>query len=183
MTENLFQPNSIRTFTGKYLDFTNIREVDICIEDIAHALSLMPRWAGHTKGLLSVGFHSICCCRMASDTHKLGALLHDASEAYLCDLPKPIKDLLPEYKVYEDNLMRVIARKFGFQYPLNHEVKHVDNKMLEREWRIYVLSDKDWYEHNLPTPQEIEIDFLIYFYSLWKGKRGFSINDLLKRYK
>lgn len=163
MNENLFQPNSIRTFTGKYLDFTNIREDDICIEDIAHALSLMPRWAGHTKGLLSVGFHSICCSNIVSDEHQLAALLHDSSEAYACDIPKPLKDLMPQYKEIENKLMQIIANKFGFQYPLHEAVKEADNLLLEHEWNSYVLSGAEWSNLYLPSPKEIESDFLRYF--------------------
>ena len=49
---------------------------------------------------------------------KLAGLLHDASEAYIGDMPSPFKKLMPDYKKLEDNLMKVIAQKFGFEYPL-----------------------------------------------------------------
>lgn len=65
--------------------------------------------------------------------------MHDASEAYLLDIPRPIKNRLTNYKEIEDGLMRVIASKFGFQYPLHPRVKEVDELMLQSEWHEIML--------------------------------------------
>lgn len=119
--ENLFTANCIRTFTGKYMNVFEPTEDMICIEDVAHALSNQCRFGGHLPKFYSVAQHSLMCCEMATPERKLEALLHDASEAYLLDVPKPIKQRLSNYKEIEDNLMRLIAKKFGFQYPLSEE--------------------------------------------------------------
>lgn len=137
--EDLFKPDCIRTFTGLYMNVFEPTADMICIEDIAHSLSQQPRFGGHLPRWYSVAQHSVMCQVLANEPHKFAALLHDAAEAYLLDMPKPIKDRLPEYKKLEDNLMKVIARKFGFEYPLNEHVKWVDTQMLKIEWHNVML--------------------------------------------
>lgn len=137
MTENLYS-DSIRTYTGKYVDVFSPTPDMICIEDIAHALSNTPRFGGHLKHFYSVAQHSLSCAECIKE-YKLEALLHDASEAYLTDMPSPIKKRMPQYKEVEDGLMKVIAEKFGFQYPLPDEVHRTDKQMLDSEWRLLVL--------------------------------------------
>src|SRR6478752_7418281 len=112
---SLYNPEPvIRTFTGKWMDVFSPTPEMICIEDIAHALSLMCRFGGHTPTLYSVGQHSIHVSKLVGNKHKLAALLHDASEAYFMDIPRPIKKKVLEYGPIEDKLMKVIAEKFGF---------------------------------------------------------------------
>lgn len=131
--------DTIRTFTGKNLDVFNPDPEMICIEDIAHALAQTPRFAGHLPYFYSVAHHSVMCAEEFQNLNMpagdiLAALMHDASEAYLTDIPRPIKKRLPEYKKIEDGLMKVISEKFGFEYPLNNSVKYIDDKMLQWEW-------------------------------------------------
>lgn len=140
MTDNLYTPDKIRTFTGKYIDPLNPDPALICIEDIAHALSMLPRFGGHTQRFYSVAQHSISCCEWAPAEHKLAALLHDASEAYLLDIPSPVKKRIPGYAEAEDRLMEVIAHKLGFAWPLHEEVKAIDRDRLHAEWKGAVLS-------------------------------------------
>lgn len=139
-TENLYTPDCIRTFTGKYVNVFNVDPDQICIEDIAHALSMQCRFGGHLPVYYSVAQHSILVCESLSRPQKLAGLLHDASEAYLLDIPRPIKGGLANYKEIEHNLMKAIAGKFGFQYPLHDTVKEVDNFYLEWEWHNLMLN-------------------------------------------
>jgi hypothetical protein len=113
----------------------------ICIEDIAHALSKLPSIWRHLNRDYSVGQHSIECAKKAVLKDKLGALLHDASEAYLLICLHLLKDRLPDYKTCEHNLMLVIAEKFGFTYPLNDALKVIDSELLEIEWENLVITD------------------------------------------
>jgi len=78
----------IRTFTGKWMDVFNPTADMIDIRDIAHALACTPRFAGHLPKFYSVAQHSIMCYDMVDKEFELVALLHDASEAYLLDIPK-----------------------------------------------------------------------------------------------
>lgn len=139
--ENLYTPNCIRTFTGKYINPANPDPELICIEDIAHALSMQPRFGGHLPVFYSVAQH---CCHVAmlSPEHlRLTALMHDASEAYLIDVPKPIKSQLTNYKEIETRLMYEIAKKFGFIWPGHEKVDEADIQALEIEWKELMLRE------------------------------------------
>lgn len=92
--------NCITTYTGKHFDPTQPEKERICIDDIAHALSLLCRGNGHVKTFFSVGQHCILCAKeaMARGLPRrlaLAALLHDASECYMSDVPRPFKKAFP----------------------------------------------------------------------------------------
>lgn len=143
--ENLFEPNKIRTFTGKYINPLDPDPELICIEDIAHALSHIPRFSGHTKYFHSVAEHSLFVWRWCSGLSKdeqLAALLHDASEAYLLDIPAPVKAQISGYKEAENRMMQIVADKFGFKYPLSKEIKEADMIALRWEWEHDVLGSE-----------------------------------------
>ena len=170
MKEELFAGRQIRTASGIYIDVFDPKEEEITIEDIAHALSNQCRFSGHLPRFYSVAQHSVLCSKLAEGTNKLAALLHDASEAYLLDIPSPIKPHLSNYKKIEDNLMKFISKKFGFTFPLNKHVKAVDRRMLEIEWhhimldRKHVPDDEDVLE--CWTPEEAKEKFLEAFNEL-----------------
>ncbi len=137
---------------------------NIVIEDIAHALSNMPRFGGQLNRHHSVAQHSVMAAKMAKKEDKLAALMHDASEAYLLDMPTPIKNRLPHYKWYENNLMLTIADKFGFEYPLNPDLKKIDKDLLILEWDNMV--DFDNPEFKSWTPKKAKEEFLKMYYKL-----------------
>lgn len=90
---------------------------DIQVEDIAHALSMMVRANGHFPKFYSVGQHCIHCCEEAyargyTGRVQLACLLHDASEAYLADITRPVKEHLPEYRNIEKRLQDIIFHKY-----------------------------------------------------------------------
>lgn len=90
---------------------------DIRIEDIAHALSLMVRANGHFPKFYSVGQHCIHCCEEAhargyTERVQLACLLHDASEAYLADITRPVKQHLPRYREIEQILQETVFEKY-----------------------------------------------------------------------
>ena len=89
------------------------------IEDIAHALSKECRYANHIDSHLSVSEHSVGVCNRMTNGLKLPALLHDASEYVLKDLPKPIKMLLPDYQKLELRYQTLIYERF--RCPLTSE--------------------------------------------------------------
>lgn len=148
-TEKLHNTNCIRTYTGKYLDVFNPDPEQICIEDIAHALANTCRFGGHTREFYSVAQHSIMVCNRVQPELKLQALMHDAAEAYLTDVPTPIKKQLPAYIELEENLMKVIAAKFGFDCQMAPEVMEADKAELEYEWNEYLIKKNNY--ATLPT--------------------------------
>lgn len=130
------------TYTGRkfHLAEPTIEEVDR--EDIAHALSNVCRFTGHTKFFYSVGTHSILCADQArkdgmTTKIQLYCLLHDASEAYLTDVNRPLKSLIERmYCPLEDEVSSVIFEHFGLPQPTDEEwktVKHYDDFMLANE--------------------------------------------------
>ncbi len=141
----------------------------IAIEDIAHALSNLCRFAGHTRWHYSVGEHSERASRAVVEAlHTPGkgggpeitivalaraALMHDAAEAYLVDLPSPVKRLVTGYKEIEARVEAVICAKFGVPIAdLHHPlIKHVDLVMLATEKRdLFGPSPRPW--GGLPEP-------------------------------
>jgi len=140
MKENLNAFRSIRTISGNYV---NVFEPDVntlLIQDIAHALSNQPRFGGHLPKFYSVAQHSYLCWLLANEEDKFDALMHDSSEAYLLDMPKPIKLEMSDYNRIEDNLMRILAKKFDFNYPKTNAVEKIDHYMLEWEWNVLMLN-------------------------------------------
>lgn len=123
----------ILTFMGVEFWPIDPRPEEILIQDIAHALSMQCRYSGHVSQFYSVAEHSVRVAEAVPDKDRLWALLHDASEAYLVDLPRPIKrytDIGRHYRIAEDRLMRVICRRFGLPEEQPESVTRADEAML-----------------------------------------------------
>lgn len=140
MKESLYNETGvIRTVSGHYLNVLKPNPDAILLPDIAHSLSFQCRFGGHLPYFYSVAEHSMNVARLVAPVHRLAALMHDASEAYLLDMPSPIKENLGDYRAIEENLMAVIAKKFDFEWPMPKEVKEADTMMMEREWHELML--------------------------------------------
>jgi len=103
------------------------------IEDIAHALSHLCRFTGHTNRFYSVAEHCVRAARHVAPEFRLKALLHDATEAYLGDVSSPLKALLHEYRLIEFRLDCVIRERYGLPLKQSPEVKQADLAMLAAE--------------------------------------------------
>lgn len=151
----IFNEGIICTISGKKFNVFEPHESMIDIEDIAHSLALQCRFTGHTKWHYSVARHSIKASFIVSDHLKLAALLHDASEAYLCDLARPVKhtDFAREYREIEAKVSAVIAKKFGLNTDAfeHQEIKHADNVLLATEIRD-VTNFESKHRAHLPEP-------------------------------
>ena len=138
----------IMTISGRFFQFLDPQPDQICIEDIAHALAFTCRFAGHTQQYYSVAQHSWLASTLCPREDALWGLLHDASEAYLTDIPRPIKRVLPEYKDIESTVMHAIAKRFGLLLPIPNSVKTVDGVLLATEGRD--LCGPGWEYWGLP---------------------------------
>lgn len=136
--------NYIETLSGKKIALPNVDPTQIDIFDIAHALAYQPRFAGHTDVFYSVAEHSINVAKLVPMQYKLQALLHDATEAYLCDIPTPFKAMLPQYKELEACLWEGIAKRFGVPVELHKTVKYADAVMLMTERDAMKPLHGDW---------------------------------------
>lgn len=128
----------ITTYTGRHINPVHPDPKLICIEDIAHALSLICRGNGQVQTFFSVGQHCINCAREAlargySERVAFACLLHDASECYLSDVPRPFKKTLTGYKEQEEFLLNVIYHKYlgsSLTQEEEEKLKEIDDDML-----------------------------------------------------
>ncbi|MCM1544681.1 MAG: phosphohydrolase [Ruminococcus sp.] len=172
----------INTYTKQQFDPCEPDSALIVIEDIAHALSLLCRSGGHFPAFYSVGQHCISCADEAAKrgyTKKvqLACLLHDASEAYISDITRPVKQRLSEYKKFEKALQNVIYQKFlGFipDDEMQKLIADVDDTMLYHEFMHFmnialfdaepkILSKPDY---NFYGFEQTEKDFLVLYQKL-----------------
>ena len=148
----------IQTFTGRQFWPMDPRADDVQIEDVAHALAMACRYAGHCKRFYSVAEHSMLLASVVAPEHKLWALLHDASEAYLVDVPRPVKPFLAGYREAEDRVMAVICQKFGLAISMPAEVKRADGAILNDERaQNMCFSRHEWSID--PTPLGVTLQF------------------------
>jgi len=133
----------ILTFMNQAMYPLDPRPEEIRIEDIAHALSNICRFNGHTREFYSVAEHSCLVHDIAYGIeHTLEdcrcALMHDAGEAYLCDIPRPLKlhETWPQmYHDAEERLMQVISQKYGFKWPMPDFLGEIDDRVLGTEFQ------------------------------------------------
>ncbi len=143
----------ITTIGGKRFDPVSPEAEDIDIDDIAHSLSLICRANGHFREFFSVARHSINCAKEAKARGfgariQLLCLLHDATEAYMGDMTRPLKRQLPYYCECEQRLHGQILHALGIPAENQSEsavVREIDDCMLYHEFRIFngdLLSDR-----------------------------------------
>jgi hypothetical protein len=183
----------LATFTGgKFYPFGPDPQ-RINVLDIAHSLSNICRYNGHTTRFWSVAAHSLEVARRCEENARkarlgeaevrkvaLVGLLHDASEAYLMDVPKPIKPLFLNYDAWEENVDRALACAFDLPFPMSEEVKAVDDGMVPVEvanffppgseaWARYGItpSNRSQYPTLTPlAPETAEHRFLLRYHAL-----------------
>lgn len=127
----------IMTHTGKRFRPFAPDPADIDIRDIAHALSLICRYGGHPSGFYSVAEHSVLLSRAVPAEMAFDALMHDAAEAYLGDIPRPIKRAkeMTAWRDAEWIVETAIGKKFGCRLPMDAELAAFDSRMILDEWR------------------------------------------------
>lgn len=127
-----------QTYTGIEFDFNNISPELINLEDIAHSLSNICRFGGHCGLFYSVAHHSLIMSHYADNLYnKKWALLHDATEAYVGDVIRPLKQKITGYDEIEQRVLISIAEKFGLSTPIPEKVKELDDLILQTERRFF----------------------------------------------
>jgi len=170
----------IQTFSGRQAYPMDLRADEVAIEDIAHSLAMQCRYTGHCLRFYSVAEHSVLMARhfrshgMAE--YALPALLHDATEAYLTDVPRPVKPWLAGYKEAEARAWLTIADKFGVDPVLSAHVHDADARILvDERAQNMAPSAVEW--EDMPdfglgvllefwTPEKAEQAFLDCYWSL-----------------
>lgn len=138
----------LTTISGRKVDYENPDPNEIYIEDIAHGLAHTCRYAGQVPYHYSVAQHSLLVAQLVwmmsgSEVAALGGLMHDASEAYIVDIPAPLKHLecMAGYRAVEERLMRVISEKYRFW--AGSPIVHIADKMAYKMERDGIFHHKD----------------------------------------
>lgn len=124
----------IRTSKNRKFFFGDLENNEYDIEEIAHSLALQCRWTGHCRVFYSIAEHSVHVHNHVPSAFKKEALLHDASEGYVVDLSRPLKEFVPDYRKIQGKVEDVIARRFNVPYPMTEPVREADDRMLVTEW-------------------------------------------------
>lgn len=129
---------------------------DVRIEDIARALSRLPRYTGHTFTPYFVAHHSVFVSSIVPPELRFEGLMHDATEAYIGDISSPLKRLIgPRIKEIERSVWLAIAKRFGLPEKESREVKYADLVALATEKRdLLPPVPAGWHWDPLPPPRE-----------------------------
>lgn len=150
----------IQTHSGVQFWPLDPRVSEINIEDIAHALSLQCRFGGHCNTFYSVAEHSVRVSYAVPPIDALWGLLHDAAEAYLVDLPRPIKrfsEMGALYREIEGRLMACVCLRFGLCLIEPQSVKQADVALLMTEkCDLMAMEPKPWEDTAEPLAERIE---------------------------
>jgi hypothetical protein len=125
----------IQTYTGGAFWPLDPREDEIRLADISHALAFQCRFGGHCRRFYSVAEHCVLLSYLVEPQAALLALMHDAAEAYLVDLPRPVKRSLVGYEMIERQLELMIFKKFGVGLTYWEHVRDCDRRILTDEAR------------------------------------------------
>lgn len=137
----------ITTYSGAkfYVDDCNIE--DVPIKDIAHALSMNCRFNGHIEDFYSVAEHSVIVSELVPEEDALWGLMHDATEAFVPDIPRPFKHLITGFHEFEDKLAKKMAEKLGLSWPMPESVKYIDKNIVADEAARLFPEEPDWIKH------------------------------------
>jgi hypothetical protein len=144
---NLDMPSTIHVHSGIMVNPLALAVEDVRIEDIGHALSNQCRFSGHTAEFYSVAEHSVRASMIVAEEFALDALLHDAAEAYLQDMARPLKNdarFGQAYRGAEARVERVIAEALNVRLPMTIEVREADEIMLVTEARDLMHGTAGW---------------------------------------
>lgn len=151
---------TITLASGRIFDFLNPESCKFTIEDIAHGLANVCRYAGQCKSFYSVAEHSLLVSD-CSQIYKYEALLHDAAEAFIGDVTRPLKQLLPEYKRIERIVEDAIMNRFDFNEAGKKYIKSIDLQVLAAEqMQIMPPGTAEWAFSSGVKPAEIEVNYL-----------------------
>jgi hypothetical protein len=142
----------IQVYPGQKFEALDPRKEDLTLEAIAHSLSMQCRYAGHISQFYSVAQHCLLVSRICDPEDALAGLLHDASEAYLVDIPSPIKKdpRFSFYRTAEDKLQGVIAAWAGLETVMPSSVRRADAEALAIEADNFLPVIVDNWTHDIP---------------------------------
>ncbi|MGO9265208.1 MAG: hypothetical protein ACLQBA_10030 [Candidatus Binataceae bacterium] len=157
---NVAKGPTIMLASGRLFDFLDPHASDFTIDDIAHGLSYVCRYAGQCRGFYSVAEHSILVSETVT-SFAYEALLHDAAEAFIGDVTRPLKQLLPEYRRIESNVEDAIIERFGLDRRFKDTVKRADLQVLAAEQaQVMAPGCADWAVAAGIEPAQVKVRYL-----------------------
>jgi 5'-nucleotidase len=148
----------MQTYTGRRFYPLDPRPEEVDPADIAHALSLLCRFGGHVDRVYSVAEHCVLMSEAVAPEHALAALLHDATEAYVVDVPRPVKRNLEGYAAIEAAVWVAIATRFIVNVELPPEVHEADNRILLDERTALMPRAERWNIDDQFSPLGVTIE-------------------------
>jgi 5'-deoxynucleotidase YfbR-like HD superfamily hydrolase len=144
--------SAILLYNGDFFDFKDPYNHEYDIETIAHALSNLCRYTGHTKLFYSVAEHCVLVSYLTPEPFALEGLMHDASEAYCGDVASPLKKLLSEYNDIEEGVQKALFKYFNLRYPMPACVHEADKiaYVTERQSISNTGKDELWFTDLVP---------------------------------
>lgn len=135
---------TILLHSGNYFDLLDPENSDFSIEDVAQGLSLTCRFTGQCRRFYSVAEHSVHMSYAVPAEYAYEALMHDAAEAFIGDVSKPLKDLLPEYRAIEKRIEAAVFARFNVRQPMPPCIKEYDIRMLATEQQQIMRNNDGW---------------------------------------
>lgn len=129
--------------SGSYFDLLDPVGSAFTIDDIAHGLSMTCRFAGQCREFYSVAEHSWHASWLVPPALARAALMHDAAEAFIGDVTRPLKSLLPAYKTIERAIEQAIVDRFAIDGWDAPEIKQADLQMLHDEQQAMMPAHDD----------------------------------------
>lgn len=135
----------IQTITDRAFDTLNPTAEQVSTEEIARVLPRVPRWNAHSSFPISVGDHCLRVRRIVkgwggTELEQRIALAHDFHEAYIGDLPSPIKAAYPSLKELDRKAWVAVAEALDLPVEMPKIVKQADLQAL-RDERLVALGD------------------------------------------
>lgn len=167
----------LQTHTGAFLNPADLKGGSIACADIAHSLAWQCRYNGHLHSWYSVAQHCVAMSRYAEkwyphlDYLDFACLMHDAPEMITGDIPSPVKEELPELRLYEEELLATFFKRFKIPYEENllSHVKELDKAIVPTEIALFLNRtvditqiDRTWAEAIGPAQdrEAAELDFI-----------------------